>query len=403
MRKIYHVYKDAYSGLSASTWWLCLIMLVNRSGTMVVPFMTMYLTQQLHVGIAKAGLVMSLFGAGAIVGALIGGKITDKVGCYKVQLITLALGGILFIVLGQMKSYTSICVVSFILSMVNEAFRPANAVAIAQYSTAQNRTRSYSLNRLAVNLGWAFGAALGGFIAASNYTWLFWVDGITNLLAALLLVLLLRPQKNAASAPVAASSAPAPSVYHDKMYHLFIVLQVLFAICFFQMYTIQPVYYKTQLGLSENFIGANMALNGLIIAAVEMVLVYRLERRKSPLFFIGLGTLLIGICYLLTNVLPMPAASLAITIMVGITVGEMLSMPFMNAWWIARTQNGNRGQYAALYTVAWSIAQIIGPIVGGSIAEHQGYRALWLYSAVACALLALVYWLMMVRAKSATS
>src|SRR6187402_383245 len=157
-----NLYKSSYGGLSRSTWWLSLVMLVNRSGTMVVPFMTMYMTQEMGVGIGKAGFVMSLFGAGAIIGALLGGKITDKIGFYQVQLFTLLFGGIMFIVLGQMKSYVAICFATFFLSMINEAFRPANAVAIAHYSNDVNRTRSYSLNRLAINLGWAFGSAIGG-------------------------------------------------------------------------------------------------------------------------------------------------------------------------------------------------------------------------------------------------
>ena len=261
------LYKNAYTGLSKSTWWLALVMLINRSGTMVVPFMTMYMTQYIGVGIGKAAFVMSIFGGGAIIGALIGGKITDKVGYYYVQLCTLLGGGILFIVLGLMESYAAICVASFFLSMVNEAFRPANAVAIVHYSSPENRTRSYSLNRLAVNLGWAAGGTLGGIIAAHNYKLLFWVDGFTNMFAAVLLYFVLDPSKNTASRQQKpANKDVSMSVYKDHGYLFFIILQIIFATCFFQMFTILPVYYKTQLNLSETFIGVNMAMNGLIIA-----------------------------------------------------------------------------------------------------------------------------------------
>ena len=82
---------------------------------------------------------------------------------------------------------------TFILSLVNEAFRPANNTAIAQYSRPENRTRSYSLNRLAINLGWAIGGTLGGFIASFNYHLLFWIDGFTNIIAAIMLYYLLKP------------------------------------------------------------------------------------------------------------------------------------------------------------------------------------------------------------------
>ncbi|MEO6639035.1 MAG: MFS transporter, partial [Ginsengibacter sp.] len=95
------LYKKAYGGLSPGTWWLSLVMLVNRSGTMVVPFMTIYLTQHYGVSIGKAGFVMSIFGLGAIAGALLGGKLVDVVGYYYVQIAALVGGGTMFIVLGQ--------------------------------------------------------------------------------------------------------------------------------------------------------------------------------------------------------------------------------------------------------------------------------------------------------------
>ena len=167
--KTVSLYKDAYGGLSRNTWWLALVMLINRSGTMVVPFMTIYMTQHIGVSISKAAFVMSLFGAGAVVGALIGGKLTDKLGYYYIQITTLVGGGIMFIVLGQMRTYAAICTCTFLLAFINEAFRPANSVAVAHYSKEENRTRSYSLNRLAINLGWAVGGGLGGFIASYNY------------------------------------------------------------------------------------------------------------------------------------------------------------------------------------------------------------------------------------------
>src|ERR1700722_3761614 len=105
MKRIAHLYKNAYSGLSPASWWLGLVMLVNRSGTMVVPFMTLYLTQTMHYSIGKAGIIMALFGAGAVCGGLLGGRLTDKVGFYNIQIYALVCGGIMFIVLGQMQSF----------------------------------------------------------------------------------------------------------------------------------------------------------------------------------------------------------------------------------------------------------------------------------------------------------
>lgn len=369
-------YRNAYSGLSKQTWLLSLIMLINRSGTMVIPFMTLYLTTKLGFTIGEAGIVFGLFGAGAFSGAWLGGRMTDKIGFYPVQLITLIGGGLLFFTLGQMKTYPLICIFTFLLSFVNEAFRPANSTAIAFYSKEENRTRSYALNRLAINLGWAVGSGLGGFLAHINYELLFWVDGCTNILAALIMWLFLKPV-NYKPTPVKNTNQVAlQSAYQDKTYLLFVIITMLFASCFFQLFTNLPVYFKKDLHFSEPFIGFLMAANGVIIALVEMVLIYKLEGRRKNILYISTGVFMVGISFLLLNIPGAPVA-VALSMIILVTFGEILSMPFMNSYWIARTQPGNRGQYAALYTMAWSAAQTLGPMGGAQLAEHSGFSLLW--------------------------
>lgn len=386
------LYKKAYGGLSKGTWWLSLVMLVNRSGTMVVPFMTMYLTQHYGASIEKAGFVMSLFGLGAIVGSLAGGKLVDTVGYYYVQLFALIFGGAMFIILGQVHSYIGICVCTFILAILNESFRPANTVAIAHYSKEQNRTRSYSLNRLAINLGWAVGGAMGGLIASFDYNLLFWVDGITNLLAACLLYITLSPKRNSETeVKTKEKNVIRNSVYKDRTYLSFVILVFFFALCFFQLFTTIPVFFKENFHLTVLFIGMIMALNGLIIALFEMITIFSLEGKRPSLHFIAGGSLLVALSFLLLNLPSVNYGMIALLSMVILTFGEILAMPFMNAYWIARTVRNNRGQYAALYSVAWALAQTIGPYAGSFVAGHFGYKLLWFSVGGICMLLAFFY------------
>jgi len=392
LTRTFSLYKNAYGGLSRNTWWLAVVMAVNRSGTMVVPFMSMYLTQHIGVSIGKAGFVMSMFGIGAIIGALIGGRLTDKIGYYYIQITTLITGGIMFIVLGQLQSYPAICVGTFILALVNEAFRPANSVAVAHYSKEENRTRSYSLNRLAINLGWGIGGGLGGFIASYNYQLLFWVDGLTNISAAILLYIMLSPSRNVATEiKIAGPKVKRNSPYKDKTYLLFIAMVFLFAMCFFQLFTTVPVFYKEKFHLPVYFIGIVMAMNGLIIAAIEMVTIFKLEGRRPLLHFISVGVVLVGVSYLMLTVRALNFELLAICVMLLLTIGEILSMPFMNSFWISRTEQLNRGQYAALYTVAWASAQHVGPLTGSLIAENYGYNVLWIITGSTCIALSVFY------------
>jgi predicted MFS family arabinose efflux permease len=390
--KTFALYKQAYSGLSRSTWLLCLVMLVNRSGSMVIAFMTLYLTQpSMGYSIAQAGLVMGIFGLGAICGGFPGGRLTDKWGFHRVQLVALAGGGIMFIILGQMRSYPWICVCAFLLSVVNDAFRPANSTAVATYSKEENRTRSVSLNRLAINLGWTFGGALGGILASINYHLLFWVDGCTNLLALLLLRIFLHP---ATTTPVhhrdGTVGKPALSAYGDKIYLWFIACTILFASCFFQVFSTLPLFYKRVLHLPEYKIGLLMTLNGLLIAVFEMVLVFKMEGKRENLYYIFYGVCCVGLSYILLDLLPL-SIFLPFFCMLLATIGEILAFPFMNSFWISRTSASNRGQYAGLYTIAWSTAQVIGPSAGAGIAQRFGFNVLWGIVAGLCVVAALGY------------
>jgi predicted MFS family arabinose efflux permease len=387
------LYKKAYTGLSRNSWYLCLVMLINRSGTMVIPFMTIYCIHQLHFTIVQAGYIMALFGLGSICGAFVGGKLTDKFGFYDLQIFALLSGGILFLILGYQHTFITVGAGAFILSFCNESFRPANSSAIAYYSTDENKTRSYSLNRLAVNLGWSVGAGLGGFLAAYSYHSLFWVDGCTNILAALMLLKLIprshivKPQKNKTEV------TETSSAYKDTVYLVFIGLSILFASCFFQLFTMQPVFYKTQWLLNERTIGSLMSLNGLLIVFIEMVLIHKLEGRRHPLNYISTGVILVGIGFVLLNEMPHNILS-GIVAMLFITFGEMFAMPFMNSFWITRTNNNNRGEYAGLYTMAWSTAQVLAPTVGAQLINFGGFSLLWWILGGICLISAIGFWIL---------
>ncbi|MBC7554029.1 MAG: MFS transporter [Taibaiella sp.] len=278
-----------------------------------------------------------------------------------------------------MKDYTAICACTFLLAILNESFRPANSTAIAHYSNDDNRTRCYSLNRLSINLGWALGSALGGFIASRNYQLLFWIDGLTNIGAALLLRTVLSPTKNTQTPNANPEKQPkqkGQSAYTDKIYIGFAVLTILYAISFFQWFTTVPVFFNQQLRLSSFFIGSVMAMNGLIIALIEMVLVFKMEQQKKNLTFVFAGVILTALSFLVFN-MNAGAVVVAVVATIIVTFGEMLSMPFMNTFMISRTNSANRGQYAGLYTAAWSIAQICGPFFSTRIVEKYGFTVLW--------------------------
>jgi predicted MFS family arabinose efflux permease len=397
LSRTFSLYKTSFSGLSPDTWLLSLVMLINRSGTMVVPFMTLYLTTPaMGYTLTQAGSVLGIFGVGSVIGAYFGGRLSDGVGFYSVQITTLVLGGICFIILGQLKSYGSICLCTFVLSVVNEAFRPANSSAIAAYSDTGNRTRSYSLNRLAINLGWAVGTSVGGILAGFDYSLLFWVDGFTNIGAALVMLIFVKPIRPLRSESKTELASGIRSAYSDRTYLRFIFYITLFAICFFQLFTTIPKYFRDNLMLSESYIGMIMAVNGLLIVAVEMVLVYKLEGRRNNLIYIAAGVFVCALAFL-TLLIPGEGKLVSLAMILVISVGEIIGMPFMSSYWAGRSNEANRGQYAALFTISWGIAQSIGPAAFAVIADHYGFPVLFVCIATILVFTSLGFYRMFVK------
>ena len=192
------------------------------------------------------------------------------------------------------------------------------------------------------------------------------------------------------------------SAYKDGTYLAFVAFTMLFAYCFFQLFTNLPVYFKKELLLSERFIGVVMATNGILIALFEMILVYRLEARGRTIGLIPVGVLLTGLSFAVFNLVPGGAVVATLSMGIG-TVAEMLSMPFMNTFWISRSTEATRGQYAALYTVAWSAAQVLGPATGASIADRWGFAGLWWWIAGLCVIAAVGFYVIARRASQKRS
>src|SRR5215470_481231 len=183
-------YRQLFVGLPRDVWCLSLVTFVQRSGTMVLPFLTLYLTSQRGFSIREAGGVLSLYGVGAIGGAYIGGWLSDRVGSFTTQLLSMSLSAGGLIVLSSIHSPHGIVAMVILLSVLVESSRPANAAALTELSPPSLHVRVFGLRRLGTNLGMSIGPAVGGVLVAYSYLWLFFVEASVSLLAAGLLWIL---------------------------------------------------------------------------------------------------------------------------------------------------------------------------------------------------------------------
>ena len=379
LKRTFNSYRDSFSGLSKEVWWLALITFINRAGTMVIPFLSLYLTEDMNLSLSEVGWIMTCFGLGSLLGSYVGGKLSDKIGFYRVMFFSLLITGFSFIALQFVHTFFGFAIGIFITMVFADAFRPAMFVSLKAYSKPENQTRSLTLIRLAINLGFSFGPFFGGLIIALiSYSGLFWVDGITCIAAIVVMKMVLKEKKIRvdASKIIVEKQNNITSVYKDRPYWLFLVIIFLMGLVFMQLFTTMPLFYKEVHRMTEVEIGLLMSVNGFLIFLFEMPLIHYIEKKllnRMKIITWSLG--LLAMSYAILNATSW--SGILIISMLLITLGEMLAFPFTNNFAMNRAPSGNEGRYLALYSMAFSCAHIFSAKTGMEVIDRFGFMANW--------------------------
>ena len=371
-------YINNYRGFTREVWILTLITFINRAGTMVLPFLSKYLKEDLDFSYEQVGWIMVCFGFGSMLGSWLGGKLSDKIGFYKIMVFSLFTSGLLLFAVQYVRTFWGLCFAMFFIMTVADMFRPAMFVSLGTYAKPENRTRALTLVRLAVNLGFTAGPALGGLIIMNlGYSGLFWIDGTSCIVSILIFTLLVKERKKPADLLVNSAETEIPvSVFKDKIFWIFLFICFVTAMLFFQLFTTLPLYHNEKFGLTEFQSGLLLSLNGLLIFFLEMPIVSFSQRKNiNKVKIILWGCLLMSISFyvLLINIW----AGMLVVSILFITFGEMFIFPFSNSFALSRAPKGHEGRYMALFTMSFSLAHIASSKTGLEVIANFGYQANW--------------------------
>jgi MFS family permease len=375
LRSIAATYREAFSGLSRPVWLLSITSLINRAGTMVMPFLVLFLIEKRGFTTTQAGQTLALYGLGSMVSSYSGGLLSDRFGPLRIMKVSLAGTGLCFLALGHLQGRLAISAMMVVLSLVAEVFRPANLAALSAASDPGERARSFALLRLAINAGMSVGPTVGGLLAAFDYGWLFVADGVTSILAAGLLFWAFPGELGAPRAVHAAAKVRAGSPFRDLPVMAILGMMFLLNVVTFQTVSTFPLSLRDLYSFSEARIGVTMAANTLIIILFEMVLIHSLARRDR-LKVAGLG------CFVFCAGLALlPFGSgfgyVIFTVVIW-TTGEMLAFPLLTSAVADRAPEETRGAYMGLMNFSFASSFVVAPLVGTWVYQNLGARALWL-------------------------
>lgn len=376
---------------------LSIVMLINRSGSMVLPFLGVYMTDHLKFSLENTGIVLSFYGIGSVLGSWLGGFLTDKFGEYYIQSWSLFLSAPIFIIMPFFSSVEMMALLIFLQSTISDTFRPANSVAITKYARPENLTKAFSLNRMAVNLGFSIGPALGGILSGISYNFLFIVNAIGAVIAGIIYVIFFRRrnkifrEKKKLEPVKTIEKTITKSPYKDYPFLLYSFLCAVFAVCFFQFFNTIPLFYKDVAKLDQSTIGFILGYSGFIIVLLEMPLVSLAERVLKIPQILSIGIIMSGFSYLLLlfgSNIPLLLLSMSI-----LSIAEIWVLPFMSTVTALRAEKGNKGAYMGLNGIAFSFSFIFTPFLGTYVVSHFGFDSLWVGSFTVLALSAVLIYI----------
>lgn len=377
MNKFIKTYADAFDGINKDIWTFAAMMLINRLGTLILPFLTLYTTQELGWSKIDAGTATMSFGVGSLAGALIGGYLTDKIGYYRTMMISLFTASGFFYSLQFVSDFYLLCGLLFMSSMMSDLLRPALMTGITYFTNKKTQTRAVSLMRMAFNLGISIGPAIAGLLIEQyGYSLIFTVDALTCLCAGGFLVLFVTNVNKHKKKDISPTAIPSRSPYKDIKFMMFMFFSFCMLVSFFQMLFTVPLFMTEELGYTEKHVGYFYGVNGMLIFLTEMPLVHYLEQRYDNFKVMTFGAWMIGLAILIF-IFPLPSIVLIGFYAVFVSYGEIVNFPFIASTSMDRANDDNIGQYMSVNTVMFSMSLIVAPILGTAILEGYGYDILF--------------------------
>jgi MFS family permease len=359
-------------GLPRAFWVLWTGSLINRVGTMVEPFLALYLNGVRGLSIVATGLVMAVYGVGSIISQFVGGILADRIGRRATLTCGMLGNAVAMITLGYVTAIPAVVATVLLLGLTIDMYRPAASALVADLVPSPERPRAFGLLFWAINLGFAIAMVAGGMLARSGFIWLFWADAITCAIFGLL-VWRAVAETHVRKPKSEREPGGLGTVLRDRLMVAVVLTSLVYTFIYFQAYTTMPMSMHAQ-GLPPSAYGLAMALNGIVIIIVQPLVGNWLGRHDRSRL-IAAGMLTVG-CGFGLIALASTTLEYAATVVVW-TLGEIVFASVASTVVADLSPPHLRGRYGGFAGLGWSGGALLAPL-GGTRLLAIGRPVLWL-------------------------
>jgi MFS family permease len=347
---------------------------LNRLGRFFQFYLVLFLTTQGFTP-AQAGLALGGYGAGTVLGVIIGGALADRLGARRCTLISMLGSAGFMLAVQYLTSFPALLVAVVLVGVVTQIFRPAAAALLAELTPTHRRVMIFSIYRMAFSIGNTSAPLIGAALLAVSYHLLFWTEALACAAFALVAVVALpRPVADPAPAPGRSGTGQGgySAVLADRRFLLYLLGLFFNIVVYVQSTAILPLAMHDA-HLATHWYGEMLALNGFIVMACG-VLVTKVVQRRAATRVMAVGFLLLGGGQALYG-LPWGAGIFVAGTVIW-SLGEVVGGPTMLSYPSVAAPDGLRARYQGAAHATFGIAFAVGPFIGTALYGMLG-PAMW--------------------------
>jgi MFS family permease len=394
LNKIYHEFPNKF-------WIVVLVSFIDGiGGTLLFPFLSLYITQRFGIGMTQAGIILGAFSAFGLIGSMVGGALTDKFGRRRLILFGLVFSALSTLTLGLVNTLAGLYPLVVVIGLLSNIAGPAHNAMIADILPEKQRSEGFGILRVVGNLAWIIGPTIGGLVAAKSFFMLFVIDSILSCIVAFLFYKLIpetkpaEPEEKGQAESVWQTVAGYRHVLRDLAFMAFLVASILMLLVYQQMYNTLPVYLRDTHAFTTSMYGFLLTSSAITVVLFQFWVTRRVKDRP-PFLMMALGTVFYALGFGMFGLVS--AYTLFILAVVVITIGEMILMPVSQALAANFAPVDMRGRYMAVFGLSWAIPSMLGPGAAGWILDNFNPNLLWYGGGILCILSALSFYALHLR------
>ena len=361
-------------------------------GTLAFPFFSLYVTGKFGVGMTDAGILLGILAGSSIVGSVVGGGLTDRLGRRRLILFGLVFSALSALALGLVNDFRLLYPLAVFVGLLSDVGAPAHAAMIADILPKERRQEGFGVLRVVGNMAWLVGPTVGGFVARRSFFAIFAIDAAISLVVALLFYVLMpetRPEPHPDDHETMATTfRNYQVVLRDRAFVSFLVACILMGVVYVQMYNSLSVYLRDQYGLPPQAYGFLLTASAITVILCQ-IWVMRIIARRPPFAMMALGSLFYMIGFGMFGVFS--TYTWFVTAIVVVTIGEMIAIPTSQALAAHFAPVDMRGRYMAVFDLNHKVPAMIGPAAAGVVLDYYVAAWLWYIGAATCLLAALAF------------